>query len=50
MMILGMEALMADDNTEVIVLVSKPPPMALRTGGNASNPIPAEVPAATTTS
>lgn len=34
----------------VIVLVSKPLPMALRTGGSASSPIPADAPAATTTS
>jgi len=34
----------------VMVLVSNPLPMALRTGGNASSPIPAEAPAATITS
>ena len=33
----------------VMVFVSKPAPMALRTGGNASRPMPAEAPAATTT-
>ena len=34
----------------VIVFESKPPPIARRTGGNASKPIPALAPAATTTS
>jgi hypothetical protein len=34
----------------VIVLLSNPLPMALRTGGSASSPIPADAPAATTTS
>ena len=34
----------------VMVFVSKPLPIARRTGGNASNPIPAEIPAATITS
>ena len=33
----------------VMVLVSNPLPMALRTGGNASSPMPADAPAATTT-
>ena len=33
----------------VMVLVSKPLPMAWRTGGSAASPIPAPVPAATTT-
>jgi hypothetical protein len=33
----------------VIVLVSNPLPMAVRTGGNASSPMPAEAPAATIT-
>ena len=31
----------------VMVLVSKPLPMAFRTGGNASSPMPADAPAAT---
>ena len=34
----------------VMVLVSSPLPMALRTGGSASSPMPANAPAATTIS
>ncbi|OQB94359.1 MAG: hypothetical protein BWX84_00218 [Verrucomicrobia bacterium ADurb.Bin118] len=33
----------------VMVFVSKPPPMAARTGGSAARPMPASAPAATTT-